>query len=150
MKSLIAIPVLALALAACDSGGSSSSSTTTAAPAPASAPTKTAAEIAAEEREAEIAAERARLAGMTTPYASAEEWTAACTESGVDASICECTVDVAVERIGVEGLYTWVWEGYVNADGRARLRSNKFFSDNGISTEDQQAFADAIGNCYTY
>lgn len=151
MKALIAVSVFALALAACDSGGGSTGSSSTATSAtPAAAPAKSAAEIAAEEREAEIAAERARLAGMSTPFATQEEWVAGCVESGIDQSICDCTVEKAVTRIGAEGLYTWVWEGYVSGDGRARLRSNKFFSDNGISKEDQQAFADDIGACYTY
>lgn len=151
MKAMIAVSILALALAACDGGGGgSTSSTSTATPAAPAAPAKSAAEIAAEEREAEIAAERARLAGMSTPFESEEEWVAACVGSSVEQSICDCTVEKAVARIGVEGLYTWVWEGYVSGDGRARLRSNKFFSDNGISKEDQQAFADDIGTCYTY
>lgn len=152
MKAMIAIAAIALGLAACDSseGGGASSTTSTASTAAPAAPAKSAAEIAREEREAEIAAERARLAGMTAPFDTAEEWVAGCTGAGIDQSICDCTVEKTVERIGTEGLYTWVWEGYVNADGRARLRSNKFFSDNGISKDDQQAFADDIGTCYTY
>ncbi len=151
MKAKIATCLLALGLTACDSGGGETTSTTpTASTTPRAAPAKSAAEIAREERDAEIAAERARLAGMTAPFATSEEWVAGCTGAGIDQSICDCTVEKTVERIGVEGLYTWVWEGYVNADGRARLRSNKFFSDKGISKDDQQAFADDIGSCYTY
>lgn len=150
MKGIIALPVLALALAACDTGGGSSSSTTSAAPAAPAAPARSAADIAADERAAEIAAERARLAGLSTPFASAEEWVAGCAGADIDESICECTAEKAVEHIGTEGLFTWVWEGYVAGDGTARLRSNKFFSDNGMSTEQQQAFADAVGTCYTF
>lgn len=149
MRGMIAISAIALALGACDSGGGETTAPA-ASSAPRAAPAKSAAEVAAEKRAADIAAERARLAGMTTPFATPEEWVAGCTGAGIDQSICDCTVEKAVERIGVDGLYTWVWEGYVNADGRARLRSNKFFSDKGISKEDQQAFADDIGACYTY
>ncbi len=149
MKFVLAIPVIALAAAACDSGGGSSS--TSSAPRQAAAPAKSAAEIAAEERQAALDAERARLsAGMTTPFASQEEWVAGCIGAGIDETICTCTVEKAVEHVGEEGLYTWVWEGYVAGDGTARMRSNKYFADAGISKEGQQAFADDVGTCYTY
>ncbi len=150
MKSVIIVCASILALSACgESGGGASSGSTASAPA---APAKTAAQIEAEKRTAAAEAERARLAsaGLTAPYASEEEWVAACQTAGVDAKICECTGEAAVKQIGVKGLYNWVWEGYVTRDGTARMRSNKFFTDNGLTSEDQQKFADEVGACYTY
>jgi hypothetical protein len=99
---------------------------------------------------ATLAAERAKLAGMTTPFASLAEWTAACETSGLDAKICTCAGENTVKTLGEKGLYTWVYEGYVNRDGSARMRSGKFFTAAGLDTAAKQKFADAVGACYTF
>ncbi|MEZ5939622.1 MAG: hypothetical protein R3C52_15595 [Hyphomonadaceae bacterium] len=111
---------------------------------------KAAAEKAQAAREAALEAEKSKLAGMSTPFDSLDDWKAACVSAGVDESICTCAGDKTVQTLGEQGLYTWVWEGYVNRDGTAQMRSGKFFTEAGLSKEEQQKFADAIGACYTY
>jgi hypothetical protein len=147
------IAAAALSLAACDN---KADTTSTPAAAPAAAPTATpAATPSASTSTAAPAAvdpadaARAKLAAMMNVYPDEAAWTKACTEDKVDAKICECAGKATVKTVGAKGLYAWVWQGYVNRDSTARMRSNRWFTDNKIDKADQQKFADAIGKCYT-
>ncbi len=82
-------------------------------------------------------------------YPDEAAWEKACVDDKVDAKICECAGKATVKTIGDKGLYAWVWQGYINREGTARMRSNRWFTDNGIDTAAQQKFADAVGKCYT-
>lgn len=133
-----------LMLAACDS----KTDTAPAAPAaPAAAPAAPA-PVAADAVDPGDAA-RAKLAAMMNVYADEAAWNKACVEDKVDAKICECAGKATVKTIGAKGLFAWVWQGYVNRDATARMRSNSWFTDNKLDKVAQQKFADAVGKCYT-
>jgi hypothetical protein len=148
--------IMAMALVACDNKADTtpvpttapaaatpmSSAATPAAPAPAADAGAAAAPSAAD-------AERAKLAAMMNVYPDEAAWNKACLDDKVDAKICECTGKATVKTIGAKGLYAWVWQAYVNRDATARMRSNSWFTENGIDKAGQQKFADAVGKCYT-
>jgi hypothetical protein len=139
------IAAAALSLAACDNKADTTS-------APAAAPTATPAATPSASTSTAVDpadAARAKLAAMMNVYPDEAAWTKACTEDKVDAKICECAGKATVKTVGAKGLYAWVWQGYVNRDSTARMRSNRWFTDNKIDKADQQKFADAIGKCYT-
>jgi hypothetical protein len=154
LLAVTTIAAAALTLAACDN---KADTTSTPAAAPAAAPTAppaatppastpTAAAPAAVDP---ADAARAKLAAMMNVYPDEAAWTKACTEDKVDAKICECAGKATMKTVGAKGLYAWVWQGYVNRDSTARMRSNRWFTDNKIDKAEQQKFADAIGKCYT-
>ncbi len=130
----------ALALGACDSGGGGEAAKpaaekpAAAAPAPKPAPAPAAIGIP----------------GMTAAFATEAEWIASCTsgEPKIPESVCTCVSKAAVKEVGVKGLYTWIWEGYVNRNSIAVGRSKKWFTENGLDSAAQQKFADAVGKCY--
>lgn len=144
MKLLITVSAAAiLLLGACDSGGGAPDATPAAAPAAAPAPDPEPAAPAAPSA-SEAAAARAAV------FADEAAFSAACVAEGaLDATVCDCVSKKTVETIGAGGLFRWVWEGYVNRDGMAQMRSRKWFTDNGFDTAGQQKFADAVGTCYT-
>lgn len=135
-----------LGLAACGQGGDTTTAATTPAPAPAAAPAPA---PAADAAPTPGDLERARLAAMMNVYPDEDAWEKACVGDKVDAKICECAGKATVKAIGEKGLYAWVWQGYINREGTARMRSNRWFTDNAIDTAAQQKFADAVGKCYT-
>jgi hypothetical protein len=128
----------ALVLSACDDGSKPATPVATApaapSPAPAAAPAPAPAATA--------------VAGMTAPFATEAEWVASCTGAKLPDSVCTCVSKAAVKEIGVQGLYTWVWEGYVNRNAIAQGRSKIWFTKTGIDGPAQQKFADAVGKCY--
>jgi hypothetical protein len=150
--------IMAMALVACDNKADTtpapttapaaatpmSSAATPAAPAPAPA-----ADAGAAAAPSAADAERAKLAAMMNVYPDEAAWNKACLDDKVDAKICECTGKATVKTIGAKGLYAWVWQAYVNRDATARMRSNSWFTENGIDKAGQQKFADAVGKCYT-
>lgn len=146
LTMLVAAAAAAVMLTACDSGGESSTASAPS-PAPASAPAPAPAPepaAPAAPSASEAAAARAAV------FADEPSFIAACTTEGsLDATVCECVSKKTVETIGAGGLFRWVYEGYVNRDGMAQMRSRKWFTDNSIDTAGQQKFADAIGTCYT-
>lgn len=148
MKSYICAIALALALGACGDGGGAPAAPSAEETAAAAAAEAAAAERAAAEAAAAAEAERARLAAANAPLADEATWVAACGASGLDAGVCACVGKQTVKTLGAQALFTWVWEGYVNRDGMAQMRSRKWFADNAIDTKAQQAFADAVGTCY--
>ncbi len=136
----IALAVASLAATACDSGGGGA--TTAATPAPAASPPPP-------PPPPPPAPAVTAMPGLSVPFATEAEWLAGCTgEAKIDAGICDCVVKATVKEIGVKGLYTWVWEGYVQRSGMGQVRSKKWFTDNGIDSAGQQKFADAVGKCY--
>jgi hypothetical protein len=130
---LIALAATALTVAACDDGGATK---TAEAPAPAAA------------RPPPPPAPPPPMPGLSAPFATEAEWVAACTAAPLDKTICECAGKAAVKEAGEKSLYTWVWEGYIQRVGMGKIRSDKWFADNGIDKAGQQKFADAIGKCY--
>lgn len=134
----------ALALGACDSGGG-------AAPAATPAAEKPVAAAPAPEPAPAPAAAAPSIPGMTAAFATEAEWIAGCTATTpkIPESVCTCVSKATIKEIGVTGLFTWVWEGYVNRNGMGQVRSKKWFADNGIDSAKQQKFADAVGKCYS-
>ncbi len=92
---------------------------------------------------------RAKLAAMKNVFADEVAWNKACVDDKVDAKICECAGKATVKTLGAKGLYAWVWQGYINREGTARMRSTSWFTENKIDKPAQQKFADAVGKCYT-
>jgi hypothetical protein len=90
----------------------------------------------------------ATIPGLSAPYATVADWSAACAEQKIDKTVCDCVGAATVKQIGDKGLYTWVWEGYVQRVGMGKVRSDKWFADNGLDKAAQQKFADAVGKCY--
>jgi hypothetical protein len=88
------------------------------------------------------------MPGLTAPFATEAEWSAACVGQQLDKTICDCAAKATVATLGAKGLYTWVWEGYIQRIGMGQVRSKKWFTDNGIDAAGQQKFADAVGKCY--
>ena len=134
---LVALAATALTAVACDTGGTQTAEAPAAAPAPPPPP-------AAPPPPPPPAA----MPGLSAPYASEAEWSAACVEQKLDKSICDCVAKATVKEIGTKGLYAWVWEGYVQRVGMGKVRSDKWFADNGLDKAAQQKFADAVGKCY--
>jgi hypothetical protein len=134
--------VATTALAACDDGGGGA--TTAAAPAAAPPPPP-----AAPPPPPPPPAERV---GLSVPYATEAEWIAGCTTLTTPAlspKICECAAAATVKEVGTKGLYMWVWEAYIQRAGMGgKVRSDKWFEEQGLDKAAQQKFADAIGKCY--
>ncbi len=135
MKHLVLAAVAALALAACDSGSS-----TETAPAPVAA----AAPAPAPEPEPAPAG----MPGLTAPYASEAEWTAACTAVPLDATVCDCVGKATTGTLGAQAYYTWVWEAYVQRNSIAQSRSKRWLEGNGVDEAGSKAFTGAVGKCY--
>jgi hypothetical protein len=134
---LIALAATALTATACDEGGTK----TAEAPAPAAAPPPPA--------PPPPPPPPAAIPGLSAPFATEAEWAAACvSEAKLDKTICDCAGKAAVKEQGVKSLYSWVWEGYIQRVGMGKIRSDKWFADNGVDKAGQQKFADAIGKCY--
>ncbi|MEP7209616.1 MAG: hypothetical protein ABI740_02160 [Alphaproteobacteria bacterium] len=136
-------------LAGCDD---KAATTTTPAPAPVAAAMPAPAPAAIPAPDAAPTAgdlERAKLAAMKNVFADEAAWNKACVDDKVDAKICECAGKATVKTVGAKGLYGWVWQGYINRDATARMRSNGWFTENKIDKAGQQKFADAVGKCYT-
>ena len=132
-----------LMLSACDSGGNSTAT------APTPAPARTAAPVPQPQAPPQPSASEA-AAARAAVFADEAAFVASCTTEGqLDATVCECVSKKTVETIGAGGLFRWVYEGYVNRDGMAQMRSRKWFTDNGFDTAGQQKFANAVGTCYT-
>lgn len=148
MRIHLCLVAFALALGACGEGTQAPAAPSAEEVAAAAAAEAAAAEKAAAEAAAAAEAERARLAAANAPMADEATWVAACGATGLDASVCACVGKQTMKTLGAKGLFTWVWEGYVNRDGMAQMRSRKWFADNGVDTKAQQAFADAVGTCY--
>jgi colicin import membrane protein len=145
MKKYVFMVAAALALSACDAPAPTPDPAVEAAAAKAAAD-KAAADKAA--ADAAAAAEAAKTAAAAAPMADEATWVSACTTAGVDAQICACAGKQTMATLGAKALYPWVWEGYVNRDGMAQMRSRKWMTDNGFDTAAQQKFADAVGTCY--
>lgn len=139
--TMLAAAIAAVTLAACDSGREQ----TATARAPAAAPTR-APEPAAPPAPSASEAAAARAAAFADEASFAD---ACATEGQIDASVCACVGQKTVETLGAGGLFRWVYEGYVNRDGMAQMRSRKWFADNNIDSAGQQKFADTIGTCYS-
>jgi hypothetical protein len=144
---IMALVAASMTLSACDSG--------TKAPDPAAiaAARDAAAAKAAADKAAAEEAEKARIAAMNAPMADEATFTAACIEnkagSGpLDATVCACAAKETLKTLGAPGLHSWVFEGYVDRNGTAQMRSRKWFADNNIDAAGQQKFADAVGTCY--
>jgi hypothetical protein len=88
------------------------------------------------------------MPGLSAPYATEAEWVEGCKGASLDPTICDCAVKATVKELGVQGLYTWVWEGYIKREGMGQVRSKKWFTDTGIDAAKQQKFADEVGKCY--
>ena len=135
---LVALAATAMTAAACDNAGTQTAEAPAAAPAPPpAAPPPPPPPPAA-------------IAGLSTPFADEAAFVAACSavEPKIDATICACVGKATVKEVGAKGLYTWVWEGYVQRVGMGKVRSDKWFADNSLDKVAQQKFADAVGKCY--
>jgi hypothetical protein len=88
------------------------------------------------------------MIGLTAPYASEADWSAACQAQQLHQTICDCAAKATVATLGEKALFTWVWEGYIQRVGMGQVRSKKWFTDNGLDAAAQQKFADAVGKCY--
>ena len=130
---LVALAATAMTAAACDNAGTQTAEAPAAAPAP---PPPPAAPPPPPPPPAEIA-------GLSAPFADEAAFVAACSavEPKIDASICSCVGKATVKEIGAKGLYTWVWEGYVQRVGMGKVRSDKWFADNSLDKKAQQKFA---------
>ncbi|MDZ4761868.1 MAG: hypothetical protein SGJ21_12435 [Alphaproteobacteria bacterium] len=148
MKHTIMMVAAALALTLGGCGETAPAEPTAAETAAAAAAADRAAADRAAAAAAAADAEAARLAATTAPLADEATWVAACTAAGVDAGICACAAKQTVKTVGAKGLFPWVWEGYVNREPTAQMRSRKWFGENGFDKPAQQAFADAVGTCY--
>ena len=133
---LIALAATALTAAACDNAGTK----TAEAPPPATAPPPPA---------PPPPPPPASIPGLTAPFATEADWVNACiNDAKLDKSICDCAGKAVIKEQGQKSLYVWVWEGYIQRVGMGKVRSDKWFADNGIDKAGQQKFADAIGKCY--
>lgn len=159
MISITTAIAAAALLAACDSGGGDKAAAPAAAPAPAMAaapaPAMAAAPAPAMAAAAPAAApsaadaERDKMAKLVAVYADEASFSADCVSQGkLDKGVCDCAAKQTVKTIGAKGLYRWVWEGYVNRDGTAQMRSRKWFDDEKIDTAGKKKFADAVATCY--
>jgi hypothetical protein len=137
MKHLILAAAAALALVACDSGGTATE--TAPAPAPVAA-----APAPAPEPEPEPVG----MPGLTAPYATEAEWTAACTAVPLDATVCDCVGKATTATLGAPAYYTWVWEAYVQRNAIAQNRSKRWLEENSIDEAGAKKFTDAVGKCY--
>ena len=135
---LVALAATALTATACDDSGTK----TAEAPPPAAAPPPP--------PPAPPPPPPADLVGLSTPYATDVDWSAACvSEAKLNKEVCDCAGKAAVKEQGQKSLYSWVWEAYIQRAGMgAKVRSDKWFGDNGIDKAGQQKFADAIGKCF--
>ena len=134
---LIALAAAALTAAACDdgSGAKTAEAPPAAAPPPPAPPPPP--------------PPPAAIPGLSAPFATEADWVNACVnDAKLDKAICECAGKAAVKEAGEKSLYSWVWEGYIQRVGMGKVRSDKWFADNGIDKAGQQKFADAIGKCY--
>ncbi len=136
LAATVAVAAVAT-LAACDSGSKPAETPAAATPAPSPPPPPPPPPPAP-----------TSIPGMTAPYASEADWVAGCKDAKLPDSVCACVSKATVKELGAEALYTWVWEGYVNREGMATMRSRKWFEDKGIDKAKQQKFADAVGKCY--
>lgn len=152
MKLMISIStgIAAIALlAACDSGGDKTAAPAKAPAAPAMAAATPAPAMAAAPAADPGDAERAKMAKMVAVYPDEASFSADCVSEGkLDKTVCDCAAKQTVKTIGAKGLFRWVWEGYVNRDGTAQMRSRKWFDDEKIDTAGKKKFADAVGTCY--
>jgi hypothetical protein len=88
--------------------------------------------------------------GLTEAYKTEAEWIGACKGSTppIPESVCTCVSKAAVAQVGAEGLYNWMYEFFVNRDGFARTRADRWFESKGIDKAKQQKLADATGKCF--
>jgi hypothetical protein len=150
MRILFTAVAAVAMLAACDMPGAEKAETPAAPAAAAPAPAP-AAEPAAPAGPSASDLERERLAKMQNAAADVATFTSICASDSnpkIDASVCECVGKNTEKTLGAQGLFTWVWEGYVNRTGTAQMRAKKWFTDNSIDTAAQKKFVDAIGTCY--
>jgi hypothetical protein len=136
---LAVLATAALTATACDNGGTK----TAEAPAPAAAPPPPPA------APPPPPPPPAEIPGLSVPFATEADFVTGCTDQKLDKGICECVAKAVVKEVGAKGLYTWVWEGYVQRVGMGKVRSDKWFTDNALDKKAQQKFADAVGLCYS-
>lgn len=133
----------ALAVSGCDAPGSS----TAPAPAatPAAAPPPPAPEPAAAPEPPPTA-----TPGLTEAYKTEAEWVKACTTAAVPVpeSVCTCVAKAAIKEVGTDALYNWLFEYFVNNDGFAKSRADRWFTAKGLDKAKMQKVADVTGKCY--
>lgn len=137
---LAALAVGALGLAGCDS------------PAPAPETTAAAAPAAAPPPAPEPVAEppTSTVPGLTEAYKTEADWSKACQSATppVPESVCTCVSKAAVKEIGEASLYNWLFEFFVNRDGFAKSRADRWFESQGLDKAKMQKVADETRKCY--
>jgi hypothetical protein len=139
---LAILAVGALTVAGCDAPGASTATTPAAAPAAAPAP--------APEPAAAPEPPPTATPGLTEPYASEAEWVKACTTAAIPVPepVCTCVSKAAVKEVGAEALYNWLFEYFVNNDGFAKSRADRWFASKNLDKAKMQKVADVTGKCY--
>lgn len=148
-NALIAfLTVGAVCLSGCDAPGAGTAATPAQAPAPASVPPPPAAPAAAPAVPAEPAP--TATPGLTEAYKTEADWVKACTTARVPVpeSVCTCVAKAAVKEVGADALYNWLFEYFVNNDGFAKSRADRWFSSKGLDKAKMQKVADVTGKCY--
>ena len=90
------------------------------------------------------------LPGMSAPWANETEWVTACkgAEPPIPESVCTCASKAFVKEVGVNGLYNWAFEWFINRNGIAQARGKAWMETNGHDSAKLQKVADAIRKCY--
>lgn len=146
-KRMMLAAALAFAVGACDEGGSTAAKPAAAPAVPAAVAKKEAdAKAAAEKREAERAAAIAAL----NVFPSEAEFVAACTKANATfpAGVCECAGKATVASLGAQGLYSWVWEGYINRNSAAQSRALSYFTKNNVDDKTREKYLKGVTSCY--
>lgn len=138
---LAALAVGAFTLAGCDAPAPAKE--TPAAETPAAAPPPPPPEPAAEPASSAVP-------GLTEAYKTEAEWLAACKGAAtpIPESVCTCVSKAAVKEIGTEGYYNWLFEYFVNRDGFAKSRADRWFEAKGLDKAKMQKLADETRKCY--
>lgn len=136
------LAVGALTVAGCDAPGAPAAEKPAAAPA--------AAKSASVPKPAAAEPPPTATMGLTEPYKTQADWVKACSTATppVPESVCTCVAKAAVKETSEEVLYNWLYEYFVNRDGFARSRAERWFTSKGMDKEKMQKVADVTGKCF--
>jgi hypothetical protein len=139
---LAILSVGALAVAGCDAPGAKTETAPAAAPAAAPAPVP---EPAAAPEPAPTT-----TPGLTEAYKTEADWVKACSTATppVPESVCTCVAKAAIKEVGADVLYDWLFGYFVNNDGFAKSRADRWFTSKGLDKAKMQKGADVTGKCY--
>jgi hypothetical protein len=88
--------------------------------------------------------------GLTEAYKTEAEWIGACKAGAppIPESVCACVSKAAIAEVGADALYNWLYEYFVNNDGFAKSRAERWFTAQGLDKEKMQKVATVTGKCY--